>query len=282
MGTTSRLQLFSDVADELGDLISLTATATGTTTTFVSTSDMLYADGGLNGREAWYATAGISSAANKWTRRIVIDTDEDAGTITVQPAWSASPIAGDVVLLVNSRGTGVTIPEIHRKINQLIRRVRSELADEVADTPATFVVTSPVLTIPTAWDYFLGIQIERRTNLVGVWDNLVGKPYTLNPWDTPKTVTIAATHRGLCAGKRLRLIGANDLEELADDDAVTTAPASWLAKVAAYELLEAAAVRSGDVATALTAGELLKTDVPALSQYIGKRYGLGPRIDLRQ
>jgi hypothetical protein len=282
VGTVTRLELFKDIADELGDLISLTATATGTTTTFVAASDMLYADGGLNGREAWYATAGAGSVANKWTRRIVTDTDEASGTITVSPAWSAAPISGDVLLLVNSRGTGVTIPETHRKINQLLRRVRSELATEVADTPATFAATAPVINIPAAWDAFLGIQIERSSALTGVWDALIGKPYSINHWDSPKTVTIAATHRGLCHGKRLRLIGAIDLTELSSDTDATTAPAAWLAKTAAFELLEAAALRSGDVATAFTYGELLKAQAMEMKQYVGKRFGLGPRIELRQ
>jgi len=283
MGTVSRLQLFKDVAVELGDLIQLTATTTGTTSTFISTSDMLYPDGALNGREAWYSFSnGAGSAANKWTRRLVTGNTQSTGTISVMPAWSAAPISGDIVLLVNSRGTGVEIPEIHWKINQLIRRVRTELATEVVDTAATFSASSPVINIPTAWDAFLGIQIERNPNLTGVWDNLIGKPYTINHWDSPKTVTINMTHRGVCQGKRLRLIGAIDLVELDDDDDTTTAPASWIAKTAAYELLEAVALRSGDVATAFTYGELLKVQAQELKQYVGKRFGLGPRIELRQ
>lgn len=283
MGTTTRLQLFKDIGDELGDLISLTATATGTTTTFISTSDMLYPDGSLNGREAWYATAAAGSASNKWTRRIVTATDEDTGTITVSPAWPQAPLSTDVVLLVNSRGTGVTIPEIHRKINVLIRRVASVLAVEAADTAATFNAASPNINIPTGWDYIQGVQIELNTALVGVWDYLIGEPYTINMWDSPKTVTIKQTHRGLCHGKRLRLIGANDLTELSLDTDTTTVPANWLAKTAAFELLEAAALRSGDVATAFTYGELLKQQALALEPYVGKRYrGIGRRIDLRQ
>lgn len=282
MGTTTRLQLFRDIAAELGDLVELTASADGSSSTFVAANDMLYADGGLNGCEAWYATAGVASSANLYSRRLVTDTDYPTGTITVQPNWTAPPIAGDVVLLVNARGTGVTIPEIHRKINQLIRRVRTELATEVADTPATFSAQSPVLSIPTTWDGFLGVQIERIPSMVGVWENLIGKPYTINVWDTPKTVTINATHRGLCQGKRLRLVGVNDLTELSADTDTTAAPASWLTKTAAYELLEAAALRSGDVATAFTYGELLKQQAIALQQYVGKRFALGPRIELRQ
>jgi hypothetical protein len=176
MGTTTRLQLFRDVADELGDLISLTSTGTGTTTTLTAANDMLYPDGSLAGREAWYATASGASLGNLYSRRIVTSNDESAGTITVSPAWSAAPIATDVVLLVNSRGTGVTIPEIHRKINALIRRVATELAVEAADTAATFSASSPVINIPTAWDGFLGIQVELDSTRTGMWTNVIGKP----------------------------------------------------------------------------------------------------------
>jgi hypothetical protein len=281
MSTSTRLQIFKDVADELGDLISLTSTATGTTTTLTAANDMLYPDGSLAGREAWYATASGASLTNLYSRRIVTSNDESAGTITVSPAWSAAPIATDVVLLVNSRGTGVTIPEIHRKINQLIRRVATELAVEAADTAATFSASSPVINIPTAWDGFLGIQVELDSTRTGMWTNVIGKPYTINFWDTPKTVTINRTHWGAFQGKRLRLIGVNDLTELSIDTDTTTAPASWIAKTAAFELLEAAALRSGDVATAFTYGELLKTQAMELQDYVSKRFSLGPRIELR-
>ncbi len=150
MATTTRIQLFRDVAQELGDKIELTATTTGTATTFIDTERMVYADGGLNGREAYYATAAGGSAANQSLRRIVTATAQASGTITLSPALPAAPLATDVLILVNGRGTGVTVPEIFDKINQLIRRVASELATEVADTPATFSATAPTINIPTA------------------------------------------------------------------------------------------------------------------------------------
>lgn len=280
MGTTTRLQLFKDVCAELGSLVTLTASGNGSTTTLVSTANMHFADGALNGYEVWYASG---TAANLATTRLVTNTTFSTNTITVSPAWPSASASSDVVLLTNTMGTGVRIAEIHDKIAQLVRSVRSELATEAADTPATFAASDPVLDIPTAWDYFLGIQIEMDPTQVGVWDNLIGEPWVLNTWDSPKTVTIKATHRTLCAGKRLRLIGANDLTEPTTDAATTTVPARWIAKTAAAELLEAVALRSGDVATAFTFGELLKAQSAEMHQYIGKRHrGIGRRIDLRQ
>ena len=276
--TTTRLQCFLDIASELGDLITLTATGSGTTTTFVSTSDMLYPDGSLNGREVWY---GSGTVANLATRRLVTGTDEDTGTITVSPAWPSASATNDVVYLVNSRGTGVTIPEIHNKINQLVRRVGHEMATEVADTAATFDATDPVIDIPTSWSWLLGIEIELDPDQVNVWTRLIGNAYTVSKADSPKTVTIKPTHLALCDNKRLRLIGATDLSTLSTDASTTTVPASWLAKTAAYELLEAAALRSGDVATAFTYGELLKAQATEAKTYLGKRFsGYGRRVDL--
>ena len=280
---TTRLQLFKDILLGLGDFVQLTATATGKTTTFISTTDMLYGDGGLNGREVWYATsAGAGSAANKWTRRVVTDTDEDTGTITVSPAWSAAPIANDVVILANSRATGVTIPEIHHKIDELIRRVAGEMAIEAADTAAEFASTSPKINIPTAWEWFLGIQIEKDSTLTNVWDCLPAAAYRVDKWDSPKTVTILDRFRPICHGKRLRLIGANELSTMTDDTTTTTAPAPWLVKTAVYELLEAAYARAGDIASALTYGELVRAQAAEMHAYVGKRFSAcGRRVDLR-
>lgn len=271
--TTTRIQLFRDIAAELGDLIELTATSTGTTTTFVST-DMFYPDGSLNGRECWYVSG---TAGNLAKRRLVYDTTESSNTITVTPAWASNSAVSDVIVLVNSRGTGVTIPEIQAKINQLIRRVADELAVEAADTPATFDATSPLIAIPTTWDWVLGAQAVMDSSMATVYTSLLANAYSVQRWD--RKVLIAEKMRSLLSGKSVRLIGAISLAELATDAATTTAPASWLTKVAAAELLEAAALRSGDVATAFTYGELLKAQATQLQVYVGKRFSsVGQRV----
>lgn len=280
MGTVSRLQLFTDIIDEIGDGAILTASDDGAVDTFISTDEMLYADGSFDGREVWYATsADPISADNAGTRRVVTNTDYDAGSITVYPEWPAITQTGDVVIIVPAV---YTVARIHRKINQLIRRVRGQLAIDTASTPATFAASSPVIAIPSGWDYLLGIQIEDNPQMVGVWTNWVGDVYDVATWDTPKTVTIKPRMRAVADTKRLRLIGANDLAELDDDADTTTAPDGWLAKTAAYELIEAHARQNGDVATAFTYGELLKAQATQLDQYVGKRYrATGRRVDLR-
>jgi hypothetical protein len=269
--TTTRLQLFLDVASELGDLITLTATAGGSTTSLVSTTDMLFPDGALNGREVWFA-----SGANSGIRRLVTDNDYETGSITFTPA-ATSTLTSDVVHLVNSRGTGVTIPEIHNKINQLIRRVKAELGTETADTAATFASTSPALSVPTTWDYVLGVEVERDSTLTNIWTPLLAAAWRAQLAD--RKVVIKEQYRGLCHNKRVRLIGVVPLATLASDSATTTAPAVWIAKRAAAELLEAAALRSGDIATAFTFGELLKSEALQVESYVGKRYSaIGRRI----
>jgi hypothetical protein len=281
MGTVSRLQLFTDIVDEIGDGAILTASEDGAVNTFISTDEMLYPDGSFDGREVWYATsADAISANNAGTRRVVASTVYQDGKITVYPDWPAITQEGDVVIILPN---GMTCARIHRKINQLIRRVRSQLAIEAASTPAAFDATSPVLTIPSGWDYLLGVQIERNPTMVGVWDDWIGEVYSVATWDSPKTVTIKPKMRYVADGKRLRLIGANDLSELTLDSDTTTAPDGWLAKTAAFEMIEAAALQSGDVATAFTYGELLKAQATLLEQTVAKRYrGPGARIDLRR
>jgi len=281
MGTTTRLQLFIDIIDEIGDGAILTASDDGAVDTFISTDEMLFVDGSFDGREVWYSASNDAiSANNEGTRRIVANTDWNNGQITVFPDWPAISKEGDVVVIVPA---SMTVARIHRKINQLIRRVRATLAIEAASTPATFDASSPVLTIPSGWDYIQGIQIEENPQMVGVWTNWIGDVFDVSTWDTPKTVTIKPKMRWVANNKRLRLIGANDLSELNTDTDTTTAPDGWLAKTAAFELIEAAALQSGDVATAFTYGELLKAQATMLEQTVGKRYrGIGRRIDLRQ
>ncbi len=288
---TTRLQLFQDIAAELGDLIQLTQSGTGSTTTvFVADEDMVFADGSLNGREAYYATTDETSADNQGLRRIVWDTSQDDTAITVSPAWPATPATGDVLLLVNSRGTGVSIPEIFSKIDQLVRRVSSQLATEVADTPATFDASAPVLEIPTTWRYILGAQVEMGASGSEDWHPLLGNALYVQKWD--RTATVKAQYRTLCHNKRVRLIGAIPLTELVAgidedeepytaDEATTWVPSSWLAKLAAAELLEAAYKRSENVANALTYGELVKAQSVQLEGRIKKRWSaVGQRIDL--
>jgi hypothetical protein len=277
---TSRLQLFKDIASELGDLITLEQSGAGSSTTvFVANEDMIWADSSLNGREVWYASAAVASTANKGTRRIVTDTTEDDFSITVSPAWSAVPQSGDTILLVNSRGTGVTIPDIHNKINQLIRRVSSQLATETADTPATFDLTSPALSIPSTWRYLLGAQIEFGESESEDWQPLLGAPLYVQKWD--RTATIKPQYRHLCHGRRIRLIGAIPLSELDEDTDETWVPAAWLTKLAAAELLEAAANRSGEVTLVYTYGELVKAQAQQLEGRVKKRWSaVGQRVDL--
>ncbi len=267
---TTRLQLFQDIALELGDFIELEATATGTTTTFVSTEDMLFPDGSLDGREAWYATAQTASTANAQTRRLITDTDYDNATIEVSPAWSANPQIGDVLYLVNSRGTGVTVKEIHQKINQLIRRVAVELGDEVAGTPQAFDYTSPALAVPTTWEDVLGVQVEfDSTTYAGIYDSVIGDPLTYQRAD--RTAVVKPQFRAGWHGLNVRLIGTTAAAELSDDTDTTSVPASWIAKLGAAQLLEAAAKRSGDITTALTYGELVKAEAAQLENRIGRR-----------
>ncbi len=277
---TTRLQLFEDVAIELGEFIRLEATGSDhTTTTFIAEDDMVWADSSLNGRESYYAEAGATSAANARKRRIVWDTTEADYSITVNPPWPATPQEGDVLYLVNSRGTGVTIPEIFAKINQLIRRVSSQLATEVADDPQTFDALSPVLAIPGTWRYCLGVQVEFGESESEDWQPLLGKPLYYQKWD--RTATIIEQYRSLCHNKRVRLIGAIPLSELTNDDDETWVPAAWIAKLAAAELLEAAANRSGEVTLAYTYGELVKAQSVQLEGRVKKRWSaVGQRIDL--
>jgi hypothetical protein len=278
--STTRLQLFRDIGAELGEFIELEASDSDhTTTTFISEDDMVFVDSALNGRESYYASASEASAANRGKRRIVWDTTEEDFSITVNPPWPAEPQEGDILYLVNSRGTGVTVPEIFAKINQLIRRVSSQLATEVADDPATFDAQSPVLAIPAAWRYCLGAQVEFGQAESEDWQPLLGGPLYYQKWD--RTATVKPQYRALCQGKRVRLIGAIPLSELEEDDDTVWVPSSWIAKLAAAELLEAAANRTGEITLAYTYGEILKAQAVQLEGRVKKRWSaVGQRIDL--
>jgi hypothetical protein len=151
-----------------------------------------------------------------------------------------------------------------------VRRVAIQMGAEVAGTAATFDATSPILAVPTTWEDVLGMQVEwDGTGYPDVFESIPGDPLDYQVWD--RTATVRPTYRTMCHSKRVRLIGTTALAELNDDADTTTLPAAWVSKLAAAELLERAAVRSGDAATALTLGELIKTEWAGLSTFIGSR-----------
>lgn len=276
--SVSRLQLFEGIVDALGEKIEARATSVGTATTFIS-ADLYFPDNDLRGREVWYAESNhATSAANEGTRNFVSSNSEANRRLTVANAWPAEPQIGDRIVLANARGWSATIPEIHDKINDLLREVGEEMATEVAAASATFNSLSPTVTYSADWDWFLGAQWYDWDNR---WKDVPPQDYELSPWDG--TVTVKNRTRRLAHGRAIRLIGATNLALLDDDDDTTTVDYGWFRFQAAAELRRQTAIRWGDTVTAYTDSQLLQAEADKRRARVGKRYTpIGRRVRLRQ
>lgn len=115
--STTRLTLQRDIADKLGDLIVLTATAAGSTTTLKDTTNLYEPDNHFKGRTA-YVVSG--TAANVGLIRTVTGSAQGASTVTVTPDLLAVTAIGDVMDLYNERAMGWTVQEIRRAIDRAV------------------------------------------------------------------------------------------------------------------------------------------------------------------
>ena len=96
MGTVSRLQLFTDIIDEIGDGAILTASEDGAVDTFISTDEMLYADGSFDGREVWYATSADPISADNAGGAYALLADQMIEALTTRVAKEMARAHGAV------------------------------------------------------------------------------------------------------------------------------------------------------------------------------------------
>lgn len=130
----------------LGNVIVATATANGSTTTFIDTTHLSISDNALVGREAYFV-----SGANSAVSRTISASNQAAGRITWVTALT-STLIGDVVEIHNVRASGWTVQEIHDEIDGVLREASDSLPNYDRDNlVAVFDQDAPVSTIPATY-----------------------------------------------------------------------------------------------------------------------------------
>lgn len=152
-----RLTLRRRVLHELGDLRVLTATATGTTTTYIDTVNLWGEPGHYAGRLAYLASG---TAANLGQTRLVNGSSQAAMSLTFAAPLPAAPVLGDEVELVNTFGMGWTFEDVHHAINASIAEAHDAALVPLTDDSADAFDQAGVreVPIPATWTHIERVQ----------------------------------------------------------------------------------------------------------------------------
>lgn len=111
----TRAQLRDMVARRFGDLVQLTATAPGSTTTFVDIQRVSVATPHFTGRDLLF-----TGGHNVGTVRVITNTNASTGTLTFS-AVSDATVGADTASVYNNQSGGFTVQEYNDAINDAIR-----------------------------------------------------------------------------------------------------------------------------------------------------------------
>jgi len=145
--TRTRAQLRRQIADRFEDLVMLTATANGSTTTLLDTINVNAGTEHFNGREILF-----TSGTNDGLVRRITGTTSSTGTLTFA-AVTASTATNDTADVYNRRGRGFTVAQYNRAINNAINDAYPLGMIEVVATvtnPAAFDAETPEITVPAS------------------------------------------------------------------------------------------------------------------------------------
>lgn len=224
-------------------MLVLTATGAGTTTTFVDAINLADADSSLIGRVGW--TSG-GTAANLGRELRVSDNDRSDTSITFTPALPSATASSDEIELWNDLDQGVTPAEVNRLINRAIETVAD--ANPVPDTAAevAFDYADPVITLETDWRWFEGADYEDSN---GIWHQIPATFEIFRVDEAARTVEILPPWSRKIDDLNIRLRGSTRPSALTTDTGTTgttVVDAEYLAHWVAAEILLAAAYTSMD------------------------------------
>lgn len=230
----SRLALRQEIGRLTGDMLKVTATATGTTTTFIDALRLARSDGNMVGRIGWMAS-GTSANLGEMVR--VTGSDKSSFTVTfADTALPSATATGDTMELWNRAGQGFFPDDVNAEIDSALAIVAGSVTTPDEDETQTFDIDNPYLTIPADWHFFGGAMYQRDTE-TDVWLEI---PFT----DThmvvdPRNRTVRL--RGEIARRAhnclVRLIGDVASQPLSTDASTTSCDAEWLSNYVAARLL---------------------------------------------
>ena len=267
--SSTRLELRRLIGDVTGDMLLLTATSAGTTSTFPDTSRL--ADRGDRApsliNKLLYFSGGTS--ANLGHEAAVTDFTSSTRTLTFAPVAPASVASTDVAELWSATERIGSVSAIHRLINYAIKQVQDMAGLEEYSAAATFNARTGLLTIPATWIEVGGVEYTDSTGYVreipSRWLKVRPAGYKLE---------IVGRGAALADRRSVRLFGYPRVSQLTTDSAASTGTTSvdagWIVNCVAEALTLAPSWRASDPAAAerranfwATQAQLYKRDVAA-------------------
>ena len=209
---------------QVGDLTSLTATANGSTTTFVDTTSLVSAVETAKGRDIIF-----TSTPNLGIIRRITAADMTTGTLTF--AAVTSTVAGNTAELYNFRGKGWRVEEYHDAINRAIASAfRPYYQPFNAVIAAVFDDATGDLTVPAGITHVEDLEFEDPN---GIWQTVpqAGGRGQSGWWADQYANTINVRDwrfTSLMDGQNLRLIGWTRPTLMTAETSVTYIDQEWL------------------------------------------------------
>jgi hypothetical protein len=239
MGTT-RKELRRAIADELGELLIVTATsASPSNLQFVDAINLVGPDNKHAGRR-FMATAG--TGANLLRERVVVASSRTGTSLELSLALPEIPQTGDEAELLNDKGQGWSFALIHRLINKNIRDSgslhRAELMATLGIPFAASSYADATVTLPAefreiyALEYLDDSSQWRTLDLQGPRDR---GGYRVN--GVGGVLTVSGNSVSSLVGKQLRAWGYGVPSILSADADVTSVSADWLVQRVVAQLL---------------------------------------------
>lgn len=230
--TQTLAQLRNRVADRLGDRVELTATANGTTTTFIDQLWVNTATEDMKGRIMVLADSGEVvrvTAMNDATYTL---------TFTPAAASASSTNTSSVANVFNKRGKGFRPDEYKNAINNAINDAFPLGLIEVRSTIGTaYDFESPEVTVPAAMSYVHTVEYQDDD---GEWHKIMkATKYNEYGWIADATagqIRILGGPGSVIDGLTVRLTGYGRQDVLSADSDTCALNAEWIVARACYHL----------------------------------------------
>lgn len=188
----TRAQIRSRVADIFSDKRELTATSNGTTTTFVDTFNVNTGTDDYRKCEILF-----TSSPNAGLVSVVTSVNQSTGTLTFTPARTSTQ-SSNTAELYRMRGTGFTLAEYHRAINDAIQELHGVyLIDSMQDVTDPYVADDQTFTAPATMHKMYRVEYQTED---GYWKEIppARQSGSLGGW-TPEPTTGAVRIEGRIA-----------------------------------------------------------------------------------
>jgi len=242
LGDVTKRTLRRMILAEVGDLKLLTATADGSDVTFIDATNLFGENNAYIDRQAYFSEGTLD---NLGELRHVVGSNRDQRAIGFGLQLPADTTTGDVVELVNTRGTGYQIADIHRALDDALITAR-----DVALSPVSMELTTPfvrdegVVTIPDGWALISGIQWQDECNRwrsIRIAPRVGGDGWSVDRFN--RLIEIGGGWGYRLDGRTVRLMGAITPDTLVHDDDTTPVNPEWLVAEAVARVVQGAYLR---------------------------------------